>query len=298
MRSIRFAAVLAACLILAFSCKNNTPEMSTPTPPPSAQTVVLTPAWSTDTLLTTAESVYYDETYNVLYVSCIGNVPPDAKDGDGFIAKVGLDGKIIDRQWITGLDGPKGMGKYGEYLYIADVTRVVQVDVISGKVLATIEIPGAAFLNDITVDQNGRVYISDTNNNTIYVIDGVEPSVFMQDTLFGGPNGLLVDGDRLIMAAFNVGQVFTITLQDPHATPVCDELPGGDGVVKYGNNFLISNWNGEIYAVSADWKKEKVLDTKVNNKNAADIAIIPNMKLVLVPTFFGNTVDAYRISTE
>src|SRR6187431_1344942 len=67
-------------------------------------------AWETDATLTTAESVLYDKANDVLYVSCINGVPPDKKDGDGFISRVALDGKIKDLKWVTGLNGPKGMG--------------------------------------------------------------------------------------------------------------------------------------------------------------------------------------------
>ena len=43
--------------------------------------------WETDTLLTTCESVLYDQDQDVLYVSNI-NGAPDGKDGNGFISKV------------------------------------------------------------------------------------------------------------------------------------------------------------------------------------------------------------------
>jgi hypothetical protein len=55
--------------------------------------------------------VYHDTSADVLYVSCINGVPADKKDEDGFIAKVGMDGKIINLKWATGLSAPKGMGK-------------------------------------------------------------------------------------------------------------------------------------------------------------------------------------------
>lgn len=298
MRSLRLLSIPGILASLLIGCTNNKPEKSTPLPPDTKETIILTPAWKSDTLLTTSESVLYDETYNILYVACIGKVPTDARDGDGFIAKVGLDGKIIDRKWVTDLNGPKGMGLYGEYLYVADISRIVKIDILSGKILATYEVPGATFLNDIAVDQNGRVYVSDTNTNTIYSLEGEDVTLFLQDTLLGGPNGLLVEGDKLLVAGFDIGQVFTVDLTTKRVNPVLDELPGGDGIAPFGDNLLISNWNGEIYAVTNDWQKEKVLDTRAQDINAADITTIPAMNLVLVPTFYGNNVDAYRIQTR
>ena len=298
MQSFKLLSMLLIPSLAVVSCTNNAPEKSTPLSPDPKETIVLTPTWKTDTLLTTSESVLYDDTYNILYVSCIGKVPTDAKDGDGFIAKVGLDGKVIDRNWVTDLNGPKGIGRYGEYLYVADISRIVKIDILSGKILATYEVPGATFLNDIAVDPNGRVYVSDTNTNTIYSLEGEDVTLFLQDTLLGGPNGLFVEGDKLLVAGFDIGQVFTVDLTTKRVNPVLDELPGGDGIAPYGDNLFISNWNGEIYAVTDDWQKEKVLDTKNLDINAADITTIPSKNLVLVPTFFGNTVDAYRVETR
>ncbi|MCB0668742.1 MAG: hypothetical protein KDC80_23120, partial [Saprospiraceae bacterium] len=64
----------------------------------------------------------------------------------------------------------------------------------------------------------------------------------------------------------------------------------------YMDSYLISNWNGEVYEITADWKKHMLLDTKSMNKNAADIEVIAAKNLLLVPTFFGNTVAAYNIT--
>src|SRR4051794_13057346 len=82
--------------------------------------------WSTDTVLAVPESVFFDENNHVLYASLI-NGEGDVKDNIGGLAKVGLDGKIIDANWVTGLNAPKGITKSGNNLYVADITDVVVV---------------------------------------------------------------------------------------------------------------------------------------------------------------------------
>ncbi len=79
------------------------------------------------------ESVLFDSERKTLYVANIGG-KPDAKDGLGFISKVGLDGKIENLKWVTGLDAPKGMGLYKNKLYVADVSRIVVIDIAAGKI--------------------------------------------------------------------------------------------------------------------------------------------------------------------
>src|ERR671924_159588 len=65
--------------------------------------------WETPTELKTPESVIYEPNENVLFVSNIDG-PPDRKDKQGFISKVSpLNGSIIELNWVTGLDAPKGM---------------------------------------------------------------------------------------------------------------------------------------------------------------------------------------------
>lgn len=257
--------------------------------------VSLVKKWETDTTLTTAESVYFDATNSVLYVACIGAVPPDAKDGDGFIAKVGLDGTIIDTQWVTGLHGPKGMGMIGNLLYVTNIDEVVEIDVNSGEITNTFKVEGASFLNDITVDASGNIYISDTNTNSIFVLANGATTLWTQGDALGGPNGLLVDNDQLLMATFGAGNFNTISMADKTVQMVVDSLPGGDGVAKLGDDFLVSNWNGEVYHISAEWVKTKILDTKDAGSNAADIEFVAAQNLLLVPTFFGNKVVAYEV---
>jgi len=66
--------------------------------------------WETDTLLRTPESVLLDEGRNILYISNINGQPTD-KDGNGFISKVTLDGKIENLKWVEGFDAPKVLGR-------------------------------------------------------------------------------------------------------------------------------------------------------------------------------------------
>lgn len=126
-----------------------------------AQTHQLEKLWETDTVVRVPESVLPDLKKGVLYVSEIdGN--PNAVDGKGGVAKIGLDGKIINLDFTTGLNAPKGLGRFGNELYAADLSEVVVIDMNTGKVKNKIVIDSAKALNDITVDDKGVVYVSDS----------------------------------------------------------------------------------------------------------------------------------------
>src|SRR5262245_19992516 len=70
------------------------------------------------------ESALFDPQRNVIYVS---NVAGDAKakDGIGFISKVSPDGKLIELEWVKGLNGPKGLVMNGNKLYVSDIDQLV-----------------------------------------------------------------------------------------------------------------------------------------------------------------------------
>ena len=126
----------------------------------------LTRLWASDTILPEPESVLYDAQNKILYTSLIDG-DASAKDGKGGVAKVGLDGRIINKNWITGLNAPKGLGKFGNTLYAADIDEVVVMDIPTGKVIKKIPVAGSKFLNDISVDGKGVVYVSDTQTGDV-----------------------------------------------------------------------------------------------------------------------------------
>jgi len=259
----------------------------------SAQT--LTPKWTTEATLSVPESVLLDAKNNVLYVSSIGGTP-EAKDGDGFISQVGLDGKIKNLKWATGLDAPKGMGLHNNNLYVADITKVVTINTATGKITQTVEVEGAQFLNDITVDKTGNVYVSDSNTGKIHVIKGNKAEVYFEGPETKGVNGLLAVGKDLYVVSFATGVNYKLT-PDKKITKVCSTAEGADGVVPLGNNeYIVSSWHGVIDFVNAKGETKNLLDTRDKKLSSADIEYDPKSKTLFVPTFGTNTVMAYTFS--
>ncbi len=256
-----------------------------------AQNHQLIKKWETDTLLRTPESVLYDAKEKLLYVSCIDGVPNE-KDGKGGIAKVGLDGKILDANWVTGLNAPKGMGQYKNKLYVADLTEVVVIDMTTAQVVQHIPVQGSVFLNDITIDKNGAVWVSDTRINKVYRIDksGITP-VFQN---LQGPNGLLAVGDELMI--LDKGSLLKMVKSGNLGVYADGMDPSTDGIeMVVPNEFLVSSWAGVIYYVYASGNKQTLLDTREKKINTADIGYDPKNRIVYVPTFYKNSVVAYEL---
>ncbi|HKG05983.1 MAG TPA: amine dehydrogenase large subunit [Pedobacter sp.] len=247
--------------------------------------------WETDSIINLPESVLPDTKAGVLYVAIMGN-SADAKDGIGGIGKLGLDGKVINLEWVTGLNSPKGMAIYKDKMYVADITDVVVIDIPKAKVLQTIPITDAGFLNDVTVSDKGIVYVSDSKTKKIHRITGGKDEVYMEN--IDGINGLKAVGDDLYIAG---GGKNLLKADAAKSMIKIAGLPqGGDGIEPIGNgDFVFSAWGGYIYYVYADGRNELLLDTHLQKINTADIGYDPVKKIVYVPTFFKKSVIAYQL---
>lgn len=246
--------------------------------------------WETDSVINLPESVLPDIKNKVLYTSVMGNNPND-KDGIGGVAKVGLDGKVIDHDWITGLNAPKGLARLGNVMYAADLTDVVVIDIAKAKVILKIPIEGAVFLNDITVSDKGIVYVSDTRTKRIHKIEKNKPSVYMED--IGGVNGLKAIGDDLFIAG---GKTVMKADAKMNMTRIAELPQGGDGLEPVGNgDFLLTSWSGYVYYVYANGRYDLLLDTTQEKVNTADLGYDPAKKILYIPTFYKKTVRAYQL---
>ena len=248
--------------------------------------------WESDTVLKVPESVLYDAENKVLYVANIDGKDPWAADGNGSIGKVGLDGKIIAVDWVPGLNAPKGMGIYKGKLYAADLNNVVVIDIKSGKIVQTIKVDGAEGLNDITVDKKGAVYVSDSKTLKVFKIENGNATVYLEN--LKGPNGLLADKESLYV--LDNGGMYKVNA-DKTLTKITDGMEGGtDGIENVsGSDYLVSCWAGVIWYVKGDGSKEKLLDTKDQKINSADIGYDAKNRMVYVPTFWRNGVVAYEL---
>jgi DNA-binding beta-propeller fold protein YncE len=247
--------------------------------------------WETQAIFKVPESVLYYQKENYLFVSNIDG-KSDKKDGMGFISKLDPDGKIINMEWVTGLNAPKGMGIFENKLYVADLDEVVVIDILSGKIIQHIQVDSAIFLNDITIDKKGTVYVSDTRNFKVHCISHGNVTTFLSG--LKGPNGLLAVNDYLyvldrgsLLKADASGTVKVIA-------EGMDKSTDGLEIVN-SKEFIISCWNGITYYLTNDGDKEVMFDKRDFKINSADIGYDAKRKIIYVPTFNNNKVIAYKI---
>ena len=256
----------------------------------ASKTPTLTMLWETPDSLFTNESVLFDAGTGTIYVSNIEGQDPNGKDGKGSIGTISKDGKIVNAEWVSGLNAPKGMGITNGKLYVTDIDELVEIDIASAKVSKKYKVDSAIFLNDLAI-QNNKVYFSDSRTGKVHLFDAGTVSTFSNGN--EGINGLEVAADGTLYGLDGSG--LKKWNADGTSSIINSQVTGGDGlVILKDGNFIASRWQGEIWFVS-DTSQTLMLDTKAAESNTADIGFIPNENMVLVPTFFKNKVVAYKL---
>ncbi|MET3523343.1 MULTISPECIES: ATP/GTP-binding protein [unclassified Mesorhizobium] len=249
------------------------------------------------------ESALFDAANKRIIVSNIAGNPGEA-DGNGYLSVLSLDGKLVARHWTDGMDAPKGMALSGGKLYVADITKVRVVDLASGKLVASIDVPNAVFLNDMTADSAGKIYVSDMLADTIYRIDGDRPELFVKDALLASPNGIFADGGRLIVASWGKGIKPDFSTAEPGgllsvdlASKAISPLPGAekfadlDGVVAIGDSIYATAYmTGTLYRYKDGGKPEAFATFK---PGSADIGA--DGKTIFVPLMNEGEVAALSL---
>ncbi|MBC7506893.1 MAG: SMP-30/gluconolactonase/LRE family protein [Sandarakinorhabdus sp.] len=205
--------------------------------------------------LNNSESARYDAASDRWLVSNIG---PRGADNDGFITLVSPDGTVLDPKWIAGgvggvtLVDPLGMAIQGNTVYVADTATVRTFDCVSGKPGAAYPIPGAIRLNDLTVDDKGVVYVTDSGNDdtpgAIFRIRNGQVSEFAKrDPALERPNGIAVMADGNIVHG---GRGVNLVIRSPAGKIVREiTLPIGrfDGIVALPDNgLLVASQDGHL----------------------------------------------------
>ncbi|MBZ9855659.1 ATP/GTP-binding protein [Mesorhizobium sp. CA13] len=250
------------------------------------------------------ESALFDAADNRIIVSNIVGNPGEA-DGNGYLSLLSSDGKLITRHWVGGMDAPKGMAISGGRLYVADITRIRVVDLASGKLISSIDVPDAVFLNDMTSDVSGKVYVTDMLADTIYRIDGDKPVPFVKDALLASPNGIFAHGGRLIVASWGKGIKPDFSTGEPGGLLAVDlagktvtPLPGAqnfadlDGVVAIGDSIYATAYmTGTLYRYREGGTPEAVAHFR---PGSADIGT-DGKSILYVPLMNDGEIVALRL---
>jgi len=237
------------------------------------------------------ESAAYDAKGKVLYVGNFGGekLAPAEKDGQGYISKVGLNGKVIEERWVPAKGGealnkPKGIWIAGDRLWVTDIDVVWIFDLKTrkGRKLA---LPGVGFANDPAV-MGKALYISDNRNDKLVK---VEPADFLDakkdptvtEVVAGtgiNPNGVYPSKTGMLymggfLAADKPKGLYVLGVSG-QVKPISDPIGRIDGLYEMADGSLLyTNWD----TASLSHRTESGVVTPLAGgfKGPADFTVIP-----------------------
>lgn len=273
----------------------------------SADTAIPGLLWELEGL-NNPESVVYDKKNNVLYVSNV-NGQANEKDGNGFISRVSLDGAMLEKEWVSGLDAPKGLALHGNKLYTADIDTLVEIDIPSATITNRYQVADAVFLNDVAAGEDGEIFVSDMMMNRIHALKDGNFSIWLETPELLSPNGLHVDGGSLVVGAWGVrtegfntetpGHLLRVMLRDKSISSIGDGSPVGnlDGVeADLDGDYYVTDWvAGKLFHIDRNGHADLMLTLE---QGMADLEFIASRDLILLPMMLGNKLLAYELVYE
>ena len=305
------AVLLLACLGLS-ACGGGSQRAQEAAPaaapaPAAAVAKPLTAGWTATTGIMTPESAYYDAASGFIFSSQI-NGAPDAKDGNGSIAKLDGDGTVVKADFVSGLNAPKGLRVCNGTLWAADLGEVLAIDVATGAIKSRVAIPESMFLNDVAC-AGDVAYVTDMMGNKIFKVENNAATVAAAGAELEFPNGLLVDGNRLIVGGWGSapkadftndvkGHLYSYDLATKKKTLITPKPTANiDGLESDGKGgYLVTDYiAGTLMHISANGESKVIRTLK---PGSADIGYVGDKAIVIVPMMNDNSVIAYDISAD
>jgi sugar lactone lactonase YvrE len=253
--------------------------------------------WATEPVLRIPESAAYDLARDAIYVSNYDGYNFSAGAGRQSLSKLSADGRLVALEWVTGLNNPTGLAVRGDRLYAVEARQLVEIDIPAATILRRYPAQGAASLNDVAIAENGDVYVSDARGSAIFRLADGRFEEWLRSPEIVSPNGVHVQGGRLIVAANGDQKLKAVDLATRTVSVIATlHLGFLDGVDTDGaGNYLVSYNEGRILRVTPAGEVTTILDLTAPETNIADFDYVPERNLLVFPTFLDNRVIAYQV---
>ena len=243
------------------------------------------------------ETAIYDAKRKVYYISNYDAYHFSYTGGAQYLSKLSPEGEVIEMKWATGLSNPTGMAWLKDRLIVVERAGIAEVDVETGEVVSRTPIPGARFLNDIAVDGNGAIYVTDSSRHVIVRIKEGSVEEWLSGDAIAQPNGLHIMRGRLFVGTNSDVNVKAVDLATKEIETLVRFDHGIiDGIEDDGDgNLLVSLAGGRLFVVTPSGVQIKLLDTTPPGISCANFSYVPDMGLLVVPTLNDNRVMFYRL---
>jgi hypothetical protein len=240
------------------------------------------------------ESAVFDAAYNRYLISNTGNGNVIARSMTGTLSYFNQGGSTSIR----------GITIFGNRLYAAGDEGILVYDLSNGQKVATYNIAGKIFPNDIVADAAGNVYVSDDPAHKIYKWTAATQTVstFVTMGVSDNPNGLFYDqANNRLLAVFwtNNSPIKAVDLTSGAVTTVTTTtLSNLDGITRdILGNYYISAWTqGGVYKFNNAFTSGPTLVSS-GHSGPADIFYDNQNNVLVIPNMNTNTITFMQMST-
>ena len=258
--------------------------------------------WSKKISAFAPESALYDDKGEALYVSHFDRQTYSKSNPEGFISKMSKTGYMLDSIWVDGLNAPTGICQWGDKLFVVDRQELVEISIKKAEVQRKYPFPdGTAFPNDITVDNKGNIYISNSDPSAdavdIFTLEKGKIVSWMVSNELSNTNGIFSADDHIFIGSGGGSKLYSVNLETKETSEIVSFGSGIiDGVRTLGNGgMIISQWKGLIYYLSPQGDVKLLLDGR-GEFNTADFEYNEELSTLFVPTFLGKELKAFKLN--
>lgn len=248
-------------------------------------------------LLDSPESVVFDQQNDRYLVSNWGN---------GNIIEIGSTG--VQKYFVNLAGNTAGLHIAGDKLYASSNNNVMDgligFDLPNGELYCRIDIAGKELINDITSDNDGNLYVTDSEAHKIYRIRPEDSTctVFV-GTGLTAPNGIYFDGanNRLLVLSEGLPYkpIVAVDLADSSISVIVETKKNGiDGLTADSKgNYYFSSWTDDcIYKYDQNFTDPPEAFS-CGHYNPADIYCNQLDNVIAVPNFGGDTLELVPVGT-
>jgi len=246
-------------------------------------------------LLNNPESVVYDLSHDRYLVS---------NWTDGNIIQINNLGQQSYFNQV--LESTAGLHIVGDTLFVSsnegNYSGIVGFSLISSEIVFHVDIVEKQLLNDITSDNSGNLYVTDSEANKIYKIQIQNMSyTTLISSGLGYPNGIVYNKTIGSLFVLNGGlpnrPMISIDLERLVLTRIVDlNVDGTDGLTTSNNgNTYFSSWGTDkVYCYDKNFNNPPAIISEGHN-NPADIYFNDHYAVLAIPNFNSNSIDFISI---
>jgi hypothetical protein len=106
-----------------------------------------------------------------------------------------------------------------------------------------------------------------------------------------------VRGDELIIGNSGDCRLKAARLSDGRLRIITTLAKGTlDGIRSVGDDLIVSHWEGRTFLITAAGEVQEVITVIGSGVNMADFEFVPEQGLLIVPTFSGNSLIAWKLN--